>query len=184
MNVKGIAFLAREQMMIAAHGEAAWRAFFADFAKREPALAQHVLPVSKIPADAFLRFNDALTRHFYGGDERAYWRYGEQSAAYALTRGQLKGLFKPGESQKFLHFTPAIWKGYFDEGELTATPHGSDAVDLRISGVPIQHVYFEYSVIGFGKGGMEVLQAARPQPECIRGFSRKDPDVLYRFFLR
>ncbi len=181
MIVKGVAFLAREQMLIAAHGEPAWKGFLKDFAASEPTFPFPILPISRIPAEAFLRFNEALTRHFYAGDQSLWWAYGEQSAQYALGKGQLKGLFKPGEITKFLLFTPAIWKGYFDAGELTCQVKGKVA-EMRITS-PIQHVYFEYSVIGFARGGMKFLQAAHPEPEFVRGFSKGDDEVVYRFVI-
>lgn len=181
MHVKGIAYLARESMMMAAHGADTWRSFMADFSRTEPIFKGQILPITRIPAEAFLRLNDALVQRFYKGDPQAYWAYGEQSAQFAMTQGQLKGLFQPGEFQKFLMSTPAIWKGYFDAGELAAIPSGPGTIDIRIFDVPIKHVYFEYSVVGFGKGGMKVPKAPHPDPQLIRGFSKGDDDVLYRF---
>jgi hypothetical protein len=183
MNVKGIAYLAREAMMIAAHGEPKWKNFLADLAKQHPVFQQKPLPISKIPGAEFLALNDAITDRFYGGDPKAYWAYGEQSGGFALTQGQLKGLFQPGEISKFLMFTPMIWKGYFDAGELAVTQTSPTAIEVRIHDVPIKHVYFEYSVIGFAQGALKALKAAHPIPERIRGFSNGDPDILYRFRL-
>ncbi len=118
MKVAGTAFLAREAMVSAEHGAAEWKAFLDGFAAREPFFRERVLPISKIPAEKFLALNEALVAHFYRKDPRPYWSFGVASAKHALTKGQLRTLFAPGELRRFLQFTPSIWKGYFDAGEL------------------------------------------------------------------
>lgn len=181
MEVKGVAFLARQAMAEETFGAEAWRRFLADFTRREPVFLQPVLPATRLPVPAFLALNDALVRTFYGGDAmRGYWEFGEASGRYALARGQLRGMFEPGELRRFLQLTPFIWKGYFTEGELQVLP-GPAATELRIVGVPHHHVYFEYSVMGFAKGGLEALGAKALQVEPVQGFSRGDDAVLYRF---
>jgi hypothetical protein len=180
MEVKGVAFLARQAMAEATYGTEPWRRFLADFAKREPLFQQPVLPVTRLPVVAFLALNDALVRTFHGGDTRAYWQFGEASGRYALTQGQLRGMFEPGEFRRFLQFTPFIWKGYFTEGELQVLP-GPAFTELRIVGVPHHHVYFEYAVMGFAKGGLEALGAKALQVQALQGFSRGDDEVRYRF---
>jgi hypothetical protein len=184
MDVKGVAFLARQTMAVQAFGEAAWKAFLAEQAKRDPVFGQLIMPVSRIPADAFLRLNEAFTQRFYGGDTKAYWQYGVKSAEYALGQGQLKTMFAKGDFRRFALFTPGIWKGYFTEGELTAQLDG-DTVELRITGVPRPHIYFELAVMGFAAGGLAYL-SGHPQDihhEVLKGFSKGDLEVLYRFTL-
>lgn len=181
MDVKGVAFLARQALMEAQHGAEAWRTFLSDFARNEPVFAQPVMPISRLPARAFLALNDALLARFHAGDPTAYWQFGEASAQYALTRGQLKGMFQKGEFRRFLQFTPSIWKGYFTEGELKVLPQSADTTDLRILGVPHPHVYFEYAVMGFAKAGLELLEPQVLEVEPLKGFARGDAEVLYRF---
>ena len=180
MEVKGVAFLARQAMAEATYGVEAWRRFLADFAKKEPVFQQPVLPVTRLPVQPFLALNDALVRTFHGGNvEQGYWQFGEASGHYALRQGQLRGMFEPGEFRRFLQFTPFIWKGYFTEGELQVLP-GPEATELRIVGVPFHHVYFEFSVMGFAKGGLEVL-GAQVEVQPLQGYSRGDDGVAYRF---
>ncbi len=181
MNVKGTAFLAREALMIAALGEGVWRDYIQTYAEGEPLFRHRIAPDTLIPAEAFLALNDDIVDRFYGGDPRAYWRFGERSAAFALTQGQLKGQFGPGDLQKFLAYTLSLWTSYFDEGDAQLQSSGDATVDLWISKVPIQHVYFEYTVMGFAEGGLKHVGARHPEPHCIRGFSQGDPDILYRF---
>ncbi len=179
MHVRGVAYLAREGLMQEEFGAERWAQFTQTLAPRLTFLAAKVLPVSRIPVGEFLALNDAIVRTFYRGDDAIYWRFGEQSGEYALTH-QLKGLFAKDEVRKFLQFTPQIWKSYFDGGELTCEV-APQHVDIRIFGVPVKHVYFEYSVIGFARGGLALLGVSKPTPSRLKGFSAGDNEVLYRF---
>ncbi|MDY7224993.1 hypothetical protein [Hyalangium rubrum] len=182
MEVKGVAFLARQQMMVQSHGEATWRSFLEEFARREPRFAQPVMPVTRLPVDAFLRLNDALVQRFYNGDVKAWWQFGVKSAEYALGQGQLKTMFSPNDFRRFLLFTPGIWKGYFTEGELQVKPESS-YTELRIISVPRPHLYFELSVMGFAHGGLTYLGARNLQYEVLKGFSKGNNEVHYRFHI-
>lgn len=180
MRVRGVAFLARRQTIIASQGEGAWRSFLEDFAKREPVFAQPVLPISQIPIESFLALNDALIDRFYRGDRQAYWHFGVASGSHAVREGQLKTMFQRGEYRRFMMMAPSIWRGYFDQGELTVAPHPPSHTDLRITRVTPHHVYFEYSVMGFVVGGLGALGLGDFKPEILRGFSKGDDEVLYR----
>ncbi|RKG84375.1 hypothetical protein [Corallococcus terminator] len=183
MDVKGVAFLARQTLAVQSFGEAAWKGFLAEQAKRDPLFGQPIMPVTRIPADAFLRLNEAFTERFYAGDTKAYWQYGIKSAEYALGQGQLKTMFGKDDFRRFALFTPGIWKGYFTEGELTAQLH-QNVVELRITGVPRPHVYFELAVMGFAAGGLAYLGGGKEiRHEVLKGFSKGDQEVLYRFNL-
>jgi hypothetical protein len=182
MEVKGVAFLARQAHAEQSFGTQRWREFLAEQAKRDPIFAQPVMPVTRIPADAFLRLNDAMTQQFYAGDPQAYWKYGVKSAEYALSLGQLKPLFGKGEHRRFALFTPGIWKGYFTQGELTAQLQGN-GLELRITGVARPHLYFELAVMGFASGGLSYLSNKEVPHEVLKGFSRGDQEVVYRFTL-
>jgi hypothetical protein len=156
-----------------------WGQFLNGMKPRLPFLNAPILPVSRIPVAEFLALNDEIVRVFYRSDESIYWRFGEQSGEWAL-QNQLKGLFQNGEARKFLQFTPKIWTSYFDGGQLT-TALGPDFVDIRICEVPVRHIYFESSVIGFAKGGLATLGLPQPEPQRLKGFSVGDDEVLYRF---
>ncbi len=182
MEVKGVAFLARQMLVVKDHGEAAWRTFISQYAEKEPIFAQTVMPVTRLPVEAFLRFNEELLQRFYGGDPKAYWQFGVSSAEYALIRGQLKTMFATGDCRRFLLFTPGIWRGYFTGGELQVRPE-VEYTELRITGVPWPHLYFELSVMGFAAGGLQVLGVSNLRHEVIKGFSRGHPEVLYRFYI-
>jgi hypothetical protein len=178
MHVRGVAYLAREGLLQQEFGAQKWAAFLSGMRPRVAFLNAPILPVSRLPVDEFLALNQEIVRVFYGGDESVYWVFGEQSGEWAL-QNQLKGLFSKGEARKFLQFTPKIWSSYFDGGQLTAEVAPAH-VDIRIFDVPVKHIYFEASVVGFAKGGLRALGASY-EPQRIKGFSQGDSEVLYRF---
>lgn len=180
MHVKGNAWLARSEEMTREVGAQPWADFVAELTPKIPFLQAQVMPISRIPVDEFLMLHDALVRRFFGGDDAVYWRFGVQSAEWALTH-QLRGLFAAGEWRRLMQFTPNIYKNYFDGGELAVALEPQHA-ELSIRGVEPRHVYFEYSIIGFAKGALAVL-GAPVEPERLAGFSKGDPEIRYRFAL-
>ncbi|HEY8208720.1 MAG TPA: hypothetical protein VIG99_14620 [Myxococcaceae bacterium] len=179
MNVKGISHLARQDLIVEEFGEVRWRDFMNGWLQSHPGFPAQILPITKLPLEPYLQLQEAVLREFYSGDRMAWWHIGIKSAAVALTTGQLKGLFRPGETRRFLLFMPNVFRGYFDGGELTVASKG-DAVEVAITGVP-PHLYFEYGVMGFVQGGMQLLDPKSQPGKRVRGFSIGDPDVLYAF---
>ncbi len=178
MRIKGNAWLARCDAMEKSFGADAWRAFLDRHVEAFTFLRTPVMTISRIDAGEFLSLHELLVEHFFDGDTRAWWTLGVDSGVWAMQH-QLRGLFSAGENRRFLAFTPRIYRSYFDGGELEV--HEAPAhVDLRIYGVPTPHVYFEYSVMGFAQGGLKMLETEL-KPECLRGFSRGDDEVRYRF---
>src|SRR5262249_1356172 len=134
MNIKGISHLAREALVVEEFGEARWRAFITDWNKRHPGFPSQILPISKLPIDPYLSMQDEVLKEFYKNDPMAYWHIGIKSGMRALGVGQLKGLFKPEETRRFALFTPHVWRGYFDGGEMLAVNKG-EMVEISITGV-------------------------------------------------
>jgi len=178
MHVKGTAWLARNQAMEQAFGRTRWQDVLSRHSASTPFLAAPVTQISRSPVEECLALHDALVEEFYEGDTQAYWRFGETSAEWAL-QNQLRDHFAPGEGRRFLQFSPTIYKGYFDGGELLVEPQPGQ-VELIIRGVTPPHVYFEFSIIGFAAGGLRALKTPA-EPVCVAGFSRGDAEVRYRF---
>ena len=183
MNVKGAAFLAREALMVASQGASTWRDYMAGYAEREPFFRHRITDRTLIPAEIFLAFNDDLIRRFFAGNDRTYWTFGERSAQFALAQGLLKGLFRPGDLAVWLEYTPQLWEAYYDAGHIEVQMLSETRANMYIADVPIPHVYFEYTAVGFAEGGLKQVGARNPSPERLRGFSKGDKDVLYRFKL-
>ena len=180
MNVRGVAFLAREALFGKERGAAAWRQFLADYALKDPFFAQPITPLTLIPAEPFLAFNDALVARFPTPGVEPYWRLGEMSAEWALTQGQNKGLFQPGEYRRFMFAGSAIYSTYFDSGTYR-TVNGGDFTDAIITELPVHHPYFELSIMGYLHRGLELLGAHDIRRERLAGFTRGDGHVHYRF---
>ncbi|MFP2932356.1 hypothetical protein ACLESO_45820 [Pyxidicoccus sp. 3LG] len=180
MEIKGTAFLARHESVVADFGEPAWRAFLTEYAKKDPVFTKPVLPMTWIPAESYVRFSEALLARFYKNDPKAYWTFGENAAGAALTKGQLKAMFSQADYRRFLQFFPGVWKAYFSAGSALVEA-GDGRADLHITGVGIPHAYFEYITMGFMKRGLEVLGAKNVKSERIKGFSMGDTECHYRF---
>jgi hypothetical protein len=180
-QVKGVAYLARQAMVTAERGAPAWEQFLARFRASEPDFPAQVFPVTLIPGDLFIRFNERITRELYPNElaSAVYWQAGLKSAEFAFAN-QLRGLFQPGDYARFLAFTPRVFHNYFDSGELLSRAVGPTVWELRIIGTP-RHPYFEYSVMGFGSGALRLLGAAHPEPERLQQFEKGFDEVVYHF---
>ena len=64
MKVKGLVYVTRKQVVINEFGEERWNKFIKKFSENEPYFNRIILATSWIPADVFLRFNDAVTEEF------------------------------------------------------------------------------------------------------------------------
>jgi len=183
MQVKGTAIIARQLTIVAEFGSEAWRDFFDAYAEVAPELAGGVLPVSAISAETFLDFSDALVRRFYAGDAWIYWRFGTDSASWALTEGPYANFLGTRDLRAFLKVAPALWQAYYSDGHFEAGLEPDAAhVWARIES-PVHHVHFEYSVMGFVERALELVGADVRGHEVIHSYSRGDDDVHYRFEL-
>jgi serine/threonine protein kinase len=181
MKVKATTLLSRRAAITEKIGDATYEEFIAEIAEELPTFKKTLLPSTQIPVGEFLRFNDMLVDRFFGGDKRTYWTFGEQSGEWLSKNGPYVAQFQRGDFKRFWSILPAFWKTFYSEGEArisTPTADG-EAFELEID-APVQHVYFEYSVIGFVKRGLEVL-GARVRVERIKGFSSGDSKIHYRF---
>ena len=182
MIVKGTAFLARRSMLIERVGQAKWDAFFADLQEQIPSLAAPVVASSKLPAADFLKFSDLAVERFFAGDQRVLWMFGEKSADWAISEGPYKAFFQSRDVRSFVTAAPALWQAYYSAGELKADVD-EGVVDVSIH-VPVQHVHFEFSVMGYVKRGLELIGTTVTRCEALKAFSLGDDHVHYRFVVR
>jgi hypothetical protein len=183
MKVKGTALIARHQTVAAEFGEDAWEEFFNEFVEGAPELAVGVLPITSIPVDTFLAFSEALVKRFYKGDPKVHWRFGEDSANWALTDGPYSNFRGTRDAAGFLTVAPALWRAYYSAGSFEAGMEDSGTHTWAHIDSPTRHLHFEYSVMGFVKRALELVGAQVHGHEVVRGFSRGDADVYYRFEL-
>jgi hypothetical protein len=184
MEVKGSAFVARKALIEKEHGAARFEELLEKVRLTEPAFRQPILATTRIPLDAFLRFNDRVVAELYDGDDQSYFRFGEASAIWALTSGPYKHLVTNKSVAEFAASAPNIYRTYFTEGEAKAEVTG-DRITLRLFGIEARyrHVYVEYAIMGYFKKGLELVSARKVKMTAERGFARGDAEILYHFNL-
>lgn len=180
MRIKGTTFKGREAFLREELGDAAWDAFVKEAAKKFAFLRDPVLPITLLPPNDFLRFNDMLIDRFYNGNKQTYFLFGQKSAEWALTVGPYKALFGTGDLTQFLMTMPRIWSVYFDDGTLKVKILNDTTCEIEVTGVDVHHVYFEYLVIGYVMGGLHLAGAKHVDKKIVHGFSKGDDEVLYR----
>ena len=180
MNVKGSAYLARKMLLEKEFGEAEAARMIADVLRSVPSMPQPILASTVIPINAFLAFQDELLRRHYQGDARAYFRFGEKSAEWALTAGPYKRLTNDRDVAAFATQGAALFRTYFDAGAATTSLENGH-IAFRIDDVPapFRHVYIEYATIGFFKRGLEIFGATNVVAKRVRGFSLGHANVSY-----
>jgi hypothetical protein len=181
MDVTGLAFLSRQHLMINTVGEKVWKEFVAGVAKRHAIFREPITQVTRIPVDQFLELNDEMLMRFYNNDPNAYWIFGEKSAEFALSNGPLKGVFKPKEYRRFYEFTPQVWKTYFLAGHVKAKVESDTTALLSEHELPVKHLYFELTVMGFVSGALKYLGALNSRHEKLKSQTKGDSEILYRF---
>lgn len=180
MEVKGTAFIARKAMLEKEHGAERFADVFRKVAARDSVFRSPILATTRIPVEAFIRFNDAVVKELYAGDEQSYVHFGEGSAIWALTSGPYKHLVANKSVSEFAASAPNIYRNYFTAGEARAEVTGN-RVTLQLLGIDRPHVYFEYAIMGYFKRGLELVSGRKVHMVCERGFSKHDRDVLYTF---
>ena len=183
MEVKGTAYLARKAMLEREIGAERFAELLRSVAKRDPVFAAPILATTRIPIDAFMRFNEAIVDKVYGGDQHSYFRFGEQSAAWALA-GPYKRLVENRGIDEFVASASAIYRNYFTEGHAHAT-RKDKLVELRIEGIPdgLGHAYFEYAICGYFRRGLEEVSGGAVEMHALKGFVKGDSYVVYQYRL-
>jgi hypothetical protein len=161
MKIKGVALLARKSVITRGFGEAAWDELWRDMARSDPYFREPVLATSLVPLAGFLAFHDELVRRFYRDVPKAYAFLGEQSARWAATEGPYKSFVADRDFQGFAEFFPRTWSTYFIDTASRCTTRVSDdrVIEFRAFDLPHWHPYFEYFVVGYFKGALELVCA-------------------------
>jgi len=183
MNIKGTAFIARRSMLVGRIGQEAWDKFFAEVQNEIPCFVEPVVASSKIPIEDFLKFNELAVAQFFQGNPRIYWTFGEKSAEWALSEGPYKSFFQSRDVRSFIGASPALWKAYYDEGDFSGYVD-EGVVDLFLKKVPVKHVHFEFTVMGYAKRGLELIGTTVTKYEALKGYSLGDDEVHYRFMVK
>ncbi len=157
MEVKGVAFLARKQSIINKFGEEKWKQFMNKLKEEDNYFNTTILATTWIPVEKFLKFQDAVTNEFFGGDNTTLWELGEQSAEYGLKEGPYKVFIQNKDVRKFTEqAVPMIWSSYYTEGQMIAKYDGTK-VDIIVKDLPVKHAYFEFVPMGYVKRAYEII---------------------------
>ena len=74
-----------------------------------------------------------------------------------------------------------LWNSYYDEGAVTGKLENNIA-HIKITGVPVKHIYFEYLNMGYFKQALKIF-GQKTKEKCVRGFSKGDNDIYYQYEL-
>lgn len=183
MRVKGTAYIARLQLLEAKLGPEGVADFLRRFQERHPKFPRDVLVTTQLPAADFLDLVDAVVDECYDGATDSLWEIGEKSAEWSLREGPYRNLLEGKEIERFAALAPVLYRNYFDEGDARSSVT-DNRIDLWITGIPqpLHHLYFEYSVVGYFRRGLELL-GGTVRMERMRGFSTGDPDIHYRIWI-
>jgi hypothetical protein len=180
VQIKGTAFLSKKQQIIRMYDEQRWRAFLAHLVREVPFFDVPVLATTLIPAETFLAFQDHMLAWFFDDDVEAYWGIGARSAEWALgSDGPYGHFIASRDIRGFLARFPALWSTYFTASTVSVSMVG-DVIEVRTSGLPVWHGYFEYMVMGYFKRALELLGASVTARRLSPAQSR---DFRYQFVL-
>jgi hypothetical protein len=179
MTVKGTAFLARRRTLESSVGSARVDAFINELAQKYRIFSEPILASTKIPATQWIDFNDALIERFYGGLSKTYWRFGQESAEFALT-GPYKNLVQDRDAAAYAQAVGTAWKVYYSHGRAEGVWQG-DLFRYCIDDVPVHHVYFEFTACGWVERGLQLIGASVKRTRAVQGYSRGDQRVEYCF---
>jgi hypothetical protein len=181
MEVKGTFFAGRKAFITQQFGEPRWSQFIASLSEQEPLFGDPILVTTRVPVSAYLTFQEALIREFFDGNEEAYWTIGEKSAEWALTEGPYKSFRNnPQSVERFImQSLPLLWSAYYTKGRIEVQLV-TNVVQFRIYSLPVSHISFEYTVIGWVKKAMQMIGLRAVTLKRLQGISIGDREIEYR----
>jgi hypothetical protein len=151
MFVKGTTIVARREQITRMFGKERWVQLMARMALEDPSFEDTIFVTSRISLESFLKFNELLIETFFDGDEKAYSLIGSIAAEWVFTEGPYKKIIESGREglKKFVETVPSvIWDKYYDFGGLKVEVKDSE-IEIKMTGIPVNHPYFELTVSGF-----------------------------------
>jgi hypothetical protein len=164
MYVKGIAFLSRETQLKSMFGADTWETFMSVLKQECAYFEQTVYQTAKIPLHDFLRFQELAIAHFFKGDLDWYFKLGEASAKWSLSKnGPFGKLFEQQDFRQFLAYGPqTLWRSYYDFGSIKVWEETPGTVHAQVRDLPVMHPHFELGVMGYVQGVVETFTGKTP----------------------
>jgi len=184
MNVKGTAFVTGKVTIIAAFGEERWNSFMAKLAAKDKFFSNVIMSITPIPVEKHILFLDELIKEFFNNDNQQYLMFGKVGAKFGLSPGgPYHSYLLTKDIKQFVESgMPKLWSTYFDGGVLTGRLE-NNVVHIKITGLQIKHLYFEYLVMGFFQQALKIF-GKKSVEHRITGFSSGDDDIYYQYELK
>jgi hypothetical protein len=184
MNVKGIVYLTGKTTIIAAFGEERWNSFIPKLVAKDKFFSNIIMSVTPIPVDKFILFLDEMIKEFFNNDSMQYETFGKAAAQYALSpEGPYKSYLLTKDIKQYVESVlPKLWSTYFDEGK-PITMFENNVAHLKITGLQIKHLYFEYLIMGFFQKALKIF-GKKTVAKKVRSISSGDNDIYFQFELK
>ncbi|MFA5321834.1 MAG: hypothetical protein WC373_04110 [Smithella sp.] len=183
MNVKGTVFVTGKAAISAGFGEERWNSFLTKLAAKDKFFSNIIMSVTIIPVEKHLFFLDEMLKEFFNNDKNQYLLFGRVAAKFALSPGgTYHSYLLTKDIKQFVEAgMPKLWSTYYDEGMLTAKLE-NNIVHLKITGLPIKHIYFEYLVMGYFKQALKIF-GKKTIEKIVRSIANNDDDIYYQYEL-
>ena len=184
MNVKGTVFTTAKVTIAATFGEERWNSFMAKLAEKDKYFKNVIMTITLIPLDKSIIFFEEMIKEFFNNDSNQYLMFGKVGAKYALSPGgPYKSYLLTKDIKQFVESVmPKLWSTYFSEGILAARLE-NNVVDLKITELPIKHIYLEYMFVGFLQQALKIF-GKKTVLHRIKGISLGDDDIHYQYELK
>jgi hypothetical protein len=142
------------------------------------------MSVTSIPVDKFILFLDEMIKEFFNNHSMQCVTFGKAAAQYALSsEGPYKSYLLTKDVKQFVESVlPKLWSTYFDEG-IPTTLFENNVAHLKITGLKIKHLYFEYLIMGFFQKALEIF-GKKTVAKQIRSISSGDNDIYFQYELK
>jgi hypothetical protein len=77
---------------------------------------------------------------------------------------------------------PKLWSTYFDEGK-GITKFENNIAHLKITGIQIKNLYFEYLVMGYFQKAIKIF-GKKSVVKKVRSLASGDDDIYFQFELK
>ena len=184
MNVKGIFYVVTKNTMTAAFGEERWNSFMAGLAEKDKYFGKVIMSITPIPVEKLIIIFDEMCREFFDNDKMQYEMFGKVGAKYALSAdGPYKSFMLIKDIKQFVEsILPKVWSMYFDGGVATAQLE-NNIVHIKITGLQIRNIYFEYLVMGYFQQAIKVF-GKKSIAKRIRSLASGDKDIYFQYTLK
>jgi hypothetical protein len=184
MNTKGIFYTVTKASMVAAFGEERWNSFMTKLAEKDKYFKNVIMAITLIPVEKFIFFFDEMCKEFFNNDRMQFLTFGKVGAQYALSpEGSYKSYMLIKDIKQFVEFVlPKLWSTYFDEGR-TTTKLENNIIHLKITGLQINNIYFEYFVMGYFQRAIKIF-GKKTVAKQVRSIASGDEDIYFQFALK